>query len=184
MLTKVFRFAIGCAIGFLVWRYGTPIYAAAVAPLARVFLSASRLFAGTRLTPAGMNIEISGPSIPPVRIPFSELTYNVILFFGLFATVRGLFRDRSVIRFALAAVVLALTHVFATVADAVFVYATRLGTWSNAHFSPFEQDFWTAADYVYRIGGMFAIAFACWVVAAGPAALRSASAGRPSRARG
>lgn len=184
MPRNLLRFVAGAAIGFLAWRYGTPLYAAIVAPLARLCFAVVPRFAGVRFIPAGMDIDIRGPSIPPVHIPFSELTYNVILFLGLFATVRGLFRGRALVRFVLASAVLLITHVLATASDALFTYATRLGAWSDAHFSPFEQDFWTAADYVYRIGGMFAVAFACWVAAAELPALRSASAGRGRKRSG
>ncbi len=162
MPAKALRFVIGCAIGFLLWRYGTPLYGSLIAPLTAFVL---RPFAAVHLTVANANLDITGPAIPAGHIPFSELTYNVILFLGLFATIRGLFRGKMLLRFIIAAAALVVTHVLATAADGMSVYAPRAGAWSNAHFSGNGQDFWEAVDYIYRMAGMFGIAFGAWYLA-------------------
>lgn len=164
MPVKALRFVVGCAIGFLLWRYGTPFYGSLIAPAVALVL---RPFAAVNLTPAKTVLEVTGAGIPPAHIPFSELTYNVILFLGLFATIRGLFRDKTLLRFVIASVALAITHVLATAADVMSVYATHAGAWSNAHFSGNAQDFWEAVDYIYRVAGMFGIAFAAWYLTIG-----------------
>ena len=172
MPAKILRFVLGAATGFALWRYGTSLYAAVVAPVAEIVL---RPFAVLQLASVGMDLDVTGGAVPKVHIPFSELTYNVILFLGLFATIRGLFRDRKIVGFALAAMVLYLTHVLATAADIMSTYSNRLGVWSSAHFSGNAQDFWLAVDYVYRIGGMFGIAFALWYVVAEPPTQRASA---------
>lgn len=155
MLRNALRFAAGFVAGILLWWYGTPLYARAIA-------AAMGPFSHGRIVAAGREISAGGGALPPVRIPFDQLTYNIVLFLALLATVHG----RNAGRFAAAIAVLVASHVVFTAVDIMATYATRLGAWSNAHFNGFEQDFWMALDYGYRLGGMFAIAFACWFVVA------------------
>ena len=121
------------------------------------------------------HIDVFGGTLPPAQIPFDQLTYNVVLLLGLFATVPGIWKDRNVGRLIAAIAFLSVTHVLATVINVMATYATRLGVWSNQHFNGFEQDLWTAADYTYRLAGMFAIAFACWYFAVQPSVARKAA---------
>lgn len=153
MLRKIARFTLGSLIGLLLWVYGTPVYAQ--------FVSFCLRGGGARLIPNGNEIYVLGPGLPPAHIPFEQLTYNVILFCGLFAMVVPAWR-----RLIIATVVLVLSHIAATAISVAATYATRMGAWSDAHFMAWQQDLLTALDYSYRLGGMFAIAFACWYLAA------------------
>jgi len=175
MLRSVFRFAIGCAIGLLLWWYGTPLYGQFISRVARACLASSSKFAGVALRVSDRHIDVFGGTLPPAQIPFDQLTYNVVLLLGLFATVPGIWKDRNVGRLIAAIAFLSVTHVLATVINVMATYATRLGVWSNQHFNGFEQDLWTAADYTYRLAGMFAIAFACWYFAVQPSVARKAA---------
>jgi len=157
MLRDALRFAAGFAAGILLWWYGTPLYGRAIAATIRPFTHG-------QVAAVARQIEVGGASLPPTRIPFDQLTYNVVLFLALLATVRG----RSAGRFAAAVAVLVASHIVFTAVDIVATYANQLGQWSNEHFNGLEQDFWMALDFSYRLGGMFAIAFACWFVVARP----------------
>jgi hypothetical protein len=155
MLVKLLRFAAGFMAGMLLWWYGTPMYneflSRAAEPLVHI---------DSRLRPAhlfgGREVVVTG--VPTGRIPADQLTYNVVLFLALFATIR----KPSIKAFLICIAILALTHVLALVATIESTYATRIKEWSDAHYTPGEQDFWTAAEYIYRLAGMFGISFALW----------------------
>ena len=155
----VLRFLLGAAAGGALWWYGTPLYTRLMAFAARVFLIVDNRFNGVQLSPHGGEIDVSGPALPLLHVRVDTLTINVVLLCGLFATLRPAWR------FLAALAVLGVTHVLATAADIFTVYAIRLGVWSSDHFTPLEQDLWTAVSYIYWLAGMYAIAFVCWYVA-------------------
>ena len=88
----------------------------------------------------------------------------MVLLFALFAMRRGLFRDRGLRGFALSLLVLVVTHIVAVVVTTEATYALRITGWNDRHYSGMEQDVWEAIEFVYRIGAMFAIPFACYWV--------------------
>ncbi len=163
MLGKALRFAIGLTIGFAIWKHATPAYdrllAAGAQPLIRIDHRLQNAF----VVADGAAIQATGPDLPPVRVPAAELTYNMILLFGLFATSPP--RRRTFLGFAIGIAILVATHVLAVVVSTNATFIARGGPWSDARYSSFEQDLWTAAEYSYRLAGMFAIVFACWWVA-------------------
>src|SRR5438876_8400671 len=111
MLRNALRFTVGAALGLFLWWYGTPAYGELIARTARPLLALK--FSGARLAMAGRQMEIFG-SLPGGHIPFDQLTYNIVLFVGLFATVRGVWKDRNAIRFVAALTLLIVTHILAT----------------------------------------------------------------------
>jgi hypothetical protein len=77
------------------------------------------------------------------------------------------FRDRNFRRLLIALLILFATHVLAVAVAVESTYSTRIPEWSDQNYSGALQDFWSAAEYAYRLAGMFAIAFACWWLAKG-----------------
>ena len=166
MLRSALKFGAGAAIAIVVWTWTIPTYNQILAVVAEPVMRIDPRLRHGEIQGADRKVNARGsetqPDLPRVIIPADQLTYNVILLIGLFATNPRPFRDRGVLRLALALLVLFATHVLALVISIESTYATRLGPWSNAHYGPLEQDVWTAIEFAYRLAGMFAIAFACW----------------------
>lgn len=166
MLRSALRFAAGAIAGGLLWYYAAAAYYVAVAAAAEPLLNIDSRLRHAEIRVVGSRADARGdehePSLPRVIIPIDQLTYNTVLFIALFATNRDAFRRRALRRFAVALLILFATHAIATVVSIEATYASRLPQWSDAHYSDLAQDFWTAAEYAYRLAGMFAIAFGCW----------------------
>ena len=169
MLRSALRFAAGAAVAIVLWTFGTPLYnallAAVAEPIVRVdsrLRNVDTVANGRRVMGRGNEAE---PSIPGVVIPADQLTYNVILLLGLFATNEKLTQDRGFVRLLIALAVLFATHVLALVISLELTFATRTGVWGATRYTPLAQDFWTAVEYGYRLFGMFGIAFGCWWLA-------------------
>ncbi|HEU4522776.1 MAG TPA: hypothetical protein VFT12_12285 [Thermoanaerobaculia bacterium] len=155
------------------------VLAAAAEPLMRID---ARLRHGEILAPDRRILARGGdrqPGLPAVIIPADQLTYNLILLAGLFATNPAPLRGRGLQRFAIALAVLFVTHVLAVVVSLELTYATRTGSFGERHYSALEQDWWTAVEYGYRLVGMFGIAFGCWWLTR----VSAVSADRTDRAR-
>ena len=166
MLRSALRFIAGAIAGTLLWSWGGDAYHAVIArasePVVNIDLRlrhAEVRGAGSKVNARGDDVE---PSLPRVIIPADQLTYNIILFLALFAMNRELLTKESLKRFAFALAVLFAAHVLALAVSIEATYATRLSAWSEQHYRPLEQDFWTAAEYAYRLAGMAAVAFGCW----------------------
>ena len=176
MLLRALRFILAATIAAVLWSFAAPAYNAALAfcaePLLRIdprLRSVDVHAVESRILARG---DVHKPDLPLVIIPANELTYNLVLFAGLFCSERKPLRDGGWRRLALALGVLVLTHVLAIAVSIEATYATRLGEWSEKNYSSAQQDFWSATEYAYRLAGMFGIAFACWWVS-GPAAVRT-----------
>ena len=169
MFLSALKFIAGGTIATVLWVLLTPAYNSVVAIAAQPLL---------RIDPRLRNVEVRGadtriqgrgndehPEMPRVLIPAGELTYNFVLFAGLFATNPNLLRDRNFRRLLIAMLILFATHVLAVTVALESTYSTRVAGWSDVHYSPVLQDFWSAAEYAYRLAGMFAIAFGCWWIA-------------------
>jgi hypothetical protein len=166
MLRSTLRFAAGAIVGTLLWSWCGDAYHAVLARFAEPVVNIDSRLRHAEVRGAGSKVNARGdeeePSLPRVIIPADQLTYNVILFLALFAMNRGLFRKQSLQRFAIAMAVLFAVHVLALAVSIEATYASRVTGWSNDRYGPLEQDFWTAAEYAYRLAGMAAVAFGCW----------------------
>jgi hypothetical protein len=185
MLRSALRFFAGAALGLIVWWYGTPAYNAALAKAATI-IRVDHRFADARITPVGRAVEVFPPGAPSRSLPADQLTYNIILLAGLFATNRRFFRDRNMRNFAIAIGVLVLSHWLALITTIQADYAQRLGDWSEQHYGNIERFIWAECEYFYRLVGMFGIAFACWWISSAesaPAAGRSRGSRKPPAPR-
>ncbi|HUP50462.1 MAG TPA: hypothetical protein VNA04_16935 [Thermoanaerobaculia bacterium] len=180
MLRSALRFAAGAAAGILLWLYVTPTYHVVLVAAAEPLMRADPRLRHAEVLPSHRRITARGgterPELPAVLIPADQLTYNVILFLGLFATNPAPFRDRGVRRLAIALAILFATHALAVVAAIEATYATGTGPWGDRNYAPMEQDFWVALEYGYRLAGMFGIAFGCWWMTRQSAAVSSQEA--------
>jgi len=132
-MLRLLRFVAGAAVATAIWWYGTPAYDSLLARAIPFAHAENRV------------VNVTPPNGPSARIPADQLTYNVILFGGLIAASP----PRRVWRGLLALIVLLAFHVVALYLSIQSTYSTIPG-------------FWTSVDFIYRIGGMFAIAFVCW----------------------
>jgi hypothetical protein len=163
MLLKLLRFAAAFIVSMTLWWYATPNYNAFLSRAAEPLVRIDARLRTADLTAVGRNVIVTG--LPTARIPADQLTYNVVLFVALFATIPGLFRKRAMKMFFICIGILVVTHIIALAVSIESTCATQLRDWSESRYPDGEQDFWTAAEYVYRLAGMFGISFALWWVA-------------------
>ena len=165
MARTLLRFLAGAALGAVVWWYLTPGYNDVVALPCAGILRFDRRLRDIKSAPEQRWIQLRSASgrFPPVKIPADQLTYNFILYAGLIATDRRMFRDRHVVMTIIGIVVLFVAHVAAFTVVAESSFATVLGDWSEAHYGELEARLWVALQMFYRLLAMFAIPFAvCW----------------------
>lgn len=170
MLRSALKFIVAAAMATGLWLLLTPAYNNVIAIAAQPLVRIDPRLRYVEVRGADERIQGRGndehPEMPRVLIPAGELTYNFVLFAGLFATSPNLFRDRNFRRLLIAVLILFATHVLAVAAALESTYATRIAGWSDLHYSPALQDFWSATEYGYRLAGMFGIAFGCWWLSA------------------
>ncbi|HVS30969.1 MAG TPA: hypothetical protein VMS98_05895 [Thermoanaerobaculia bacterium] len=163
---RALKFVVAAALTTFLWILASPPYNSVLAAASQPLLWLDGRLRGVEVRGMGDRIHARGghsrPEIPRVIIPAVELTYNIVLFAGLFATNRDPLRNRGWRRLLIALAVLFATHILAVAVSIESAYATKLGAWSVRNYSERLQDFWAAVEYVYRLAGMFGISFACW----------------------
>lgn len=165
------RLAVKAFAGFLaglaLWVFLTPLYDRVLAASAEKVIRAFEKPPVTQLRRADDGYvtvdrtDFDRRSKRPA-MPVRDLTFNFILLTALFAASKRTFSDRNIGGFLVAAGLLALTHVFGTVAEVMSIYVAKLGMWSKVHYTDFERNFWGVANHFYRLVLMYAIAFALW----------------------
>ena len=139
MLLRALRFIAGAAVAFAIWWYATPAYNSLLCDLLRQF--------GMRAVAVDRAVRVTRPDTREAQVPADQLTYNFVLFIALASAMP----TRAVWRLIVALFVVLAIH---PVAIAVSVERT---------FNP-QSPFWMTLDFLYRLGGMFAIAFVAWLV--------------------
>jgi len=112
-----------------------------------------------------------------------DLTFNIALLTALFAASKRTFSDRNIGGFLIAMVLLAMTHIFGTIAEVMSIYVSKLGMWSTVHYSEFERNLWGVLNHAYRLVLMYAFAFAFWLAFRDPNTAPAAPAPAAARAR-
>lgn len=140
MLLRALRFVAGAAAAFAIWWYATPAYDGVLCDVLRPF--------GVHAVPAGRAVRAARTGSPEIQVPADQLTYNFVLFIGLAAAVP----TPKVWRLLVALFVLLAIH---PIALAVTIETTFKR----------QSPVWMSLDFLYRLGGMFAIAFVCWYAA-------------------
>ena len=165
MLMKALKFAAGAAVALAIWIYATPAYNAALASFAGVLHAADSRFENARFVAINRNVEVVRRvkgDFPTFALPADQITYNIILLFGLFAMNPRPFRDRNAARFLISLGIVVAAHFIALLVLIESTYATSFHPWSEAHYGRVMANVWWALSYFYRLIGMFAIPFACW----------------------
>ena len=137
---RALKFAAGAAVALIAWWYATPVYDA--------LLCRALHYAGIAAQPVDRFVEVTRLNASRARVAADQLTYNVILFGGLLAAIPPRRLERGLLAF----LALMVTHIVA-------LYVSIQATWAT------EMGFWKSVEFIYRIGGMFAIAFVCWYAA-------------------
>jgi hypothetical protein len=157
----------GFLVGLVAWVYLSPVYDGMIASGAAATMRAFEDPPVTRLRVAEDNfVTVDRADFDPrskrPAIPVRDLTFNFLLLTALFAASKRTFSDKNIGGFIVSTVILALTHVFGTIAEVMSIYVAKLGPWSRAHYSDFERGFWGVTNHFYRLVLMYAIAFALW----------------------
>ncbi|HEX5855556.1 MAG TPA: hypothetical protein VFZ57_08045 [Thermoanaerobaculia bacterium] len=183
-LRPALRGFFGFAAGLAFWWGATPAYNRALAEFAEGAIRAFERPRATRLYAEDRRIVIDRADFPSTSgrpsLPADDLTFDVILFFALAATVPGLARDRALRGVVVSLLVLFLLHVLAVVANVESLYATHLGEWSAARYGAFVRNLWATAAHFWRFVGCYAAAFLLWwfLVRSPASALADASGSR------
>ena len=165
----------GFLVGLAMWVFLTPAYDRVIAAGAQAVIRVFENPKVTRLRPAKDNfVTIDRSDFDPrskrPAIPVRDLTFNIALMTALFAVSKRPFSDRNIGGFLVALVLLALTHIFGTIAEVMAIYVAKLGMWSTVHYSDLERNVWGVINHFYRLVLMYAFAFALWWIFRDPAA--------------
>lgn len=154
MLRNALRFAAGAIAGALLWWYLAPAYDGAAVSAAAHLVHLDRRLADIDAVERGRWILLrsAGGAFPTATLPGDQLTYNVILFLGLLATVRR----PSWRRVAIAVLILAASHVLTFAVAVESIYAGVRSPGST------ETNLWLMAQLFLRVVGMLAVPFGCW----------------------
>jgi len=180
---------IAFVIAVAVWAGLSPFYDKAVAAGAETLMRTFESPKVTHLSANGDDVKVDrsdfDPRSPRPGLPVIDLTFNWVLLAALFAINARPFSDRNMLRFAIASVILYVTHVLALATEVMSIYVLRLGAWSQVHYGAFARNFWGVLNHSYRFVLMFAIAFGLWwaLRPATPAAAPTKSPRKASRRR-
>ena len=163
----VLKALAGFAVGLAIWVMLSPLYDGVIARAAEIAIRTFEKPAVTRLRPSeDQYVTVDRTDFDPrskrPAIPLRDLTFNIVLLTALFAISKRPFSDRNIVGFLIAALILAVTHVFGAVAEVMSIYVAKLGLWSTVHYGSFSRNFWGVANHFYRLVLMYAIAFALW----------------------
>ncbi len=171
----------GFVVGVVLWVLLSPVYDRVVAAGAESIMRAFEKPKVTRLRLAADNFTTVDradfdPRSKRPGISIRDLTFNIVLLIALFAASSRPFTDRNIGGFLVAAVILALTHIFGVVTEVMSIYVAKLGLWSTVNYGEFDRNLWGVLNHFYRLVLMYAIAFALWWIfrdaAAKPAAAK------------
>lgn len=152
---RALRFIAGAAAGVAIWWYATPFYNDLLCRLLRIF--------GVFVAADGRSVEAMRAGFTNAHVPADQLTYNIILFVGLVAA-----RPPRILATIVTTIALLAIHPIALAIDIEAVFT--------------KDQPWVALDFLYRIGGMFAIAFALWYAATPAPELRPETSRKPGKA--
>ena len=160
------RLTAGFSVGLGLWLLFSRPYERALAAAAEPVLRLLEIPATTTLDARPGEIVVSRADFPPASplpgLPAEDIHFDFVILVALFATDARPFRPERVAAFGKAGILLFLIHVAALVFEVRFLYATRLGAWSDAHYGVVARNFWAAGHHFYEIAGRFAAPFALW----------------------
>lgn len=182
---QVLKGFAGFCVGLVLWLGFSASYRAAVTAPAEAILNLSESPDITQLlsnedTGVIVNRTDFPPDSPRPVVPLSDLTFNVILLFALFAISKTAFSNTNVAGLGISLLVLWGTHVAAMIIRVKKIYALQLGAWSEVHYGTFSRNLWGSLDHFYRVVGIYAVAFALWWLLRGEN-WKSARGGKKSR---
>jgi len=153
-MRNVLRFLAGALAGALLWWYAAPAYDAFAGAAAEPLLRLDKRFhdLDTAARDRWVIVRSAGGHFRLGELPADQMTYNVILFFALIATVR---RPRWW-RVAAAVAILFVSHVVTFAVGVESLYA------SGRDPSSIEANVWMMASLFLRVVGMLAVVFGCW----------------------
>jgi hypothetical protein len=163
MLLRASRFLAGLVLGVVIWATLAPAYNNVLAPATQLLLHADRRLAPAVLVPQDRKIFVtSSTPMPTATIPADQLTYNIILMLALFASNDRPWRLANLRGFAIAMLILFVSHCVGVAISIESTYAVRQGVWSEQHYGDAAANFWQTTEVVFRIVGMFGVVFASW----------------------
>jgi hypothetical protein len=162
-LRRALKFIAGAALGIALWWLFTPQYQRALALITQPLLHIDRRLAAAVLVPQDRAIFItSATPLPVATIPADQLTYNIVLLLGLFASNPYPLRMRNLRALAIAAAIVFAFQCLGLIISIESTYALRQGAWSEQHYGAAAGNAWLTAELVFRTVGMFGVVFACW----------------------
>jgi|GEM_PF-550122 len=179
MLWRIVRLAIGLAAGIALWWTCGDVWNRALAVMTQPLMKLDRRISAGDLVAVGHTIVVqpTRDTMPMATIPADQMTFNVILLVGLFASNRAPFSDRNMKAFAIAFAIVLLLQPIGVFLSIESTYANQQGVWSDQHYGDAAARAWINAEIFYRLIGMFGVVFGAWWMVAG----ETISAFRPRR---
>lgn len=164
MLLRLVRFVLGLALGLALWVATASPYNGLVASGTETLLGLDSRFADAEVSAGKSRMTVLSPggAFPTAILPVAQLTYNVILLVGLFASNDRPWRRRNVLALLVSLLLIAGLHPVGAFATAESTYANQLDAWSEAHYGNLAAGAWRIAEMFYRLVGMFGAVFVCW----------------------
>jgi hypothetical protein len=163
LLLRALRFVVGATLGVVLWWTFTPQYHRVLALATQPILHIDRRLKDAVLVPQERAIFVtSAHALPTATIPADQLTYNVILLLGLFASNPHTLRAKNLRALAIATAIVFVFQCIGLIISIESTYALRQGEWSAAHYSDAAGHAWLTAELIFRTVGMFGVVFAAW----------------------
>lgn len=169
MLWRIVKLALGLAVGVALWLLCSDAWNHALAAMTQPLMRLDPRLADGSLVAVGRTIVVQPlrETLPTATLFASEMTFNVILLVGLFASNRAPFSDRNVKAFLIAFAIVLLLQPLGLFVSIESTYANQQGRWSEQHYGNTASWIWLDAEMFYRLIGMFGIVFAAWWISAG-----------------
>lgn len=106
--------------------------------------------------------DVSGKDGFIYKFRLTDVHFNLILTAALFLAVPAIESRRRAENLGWALLLSVLFHILVLFFVVKFVYSTQLGSWSNAHYGAFAQNFWGFGKHLLDLPFKLALPFILW----------------------
>jgi len=107
--------------------------------------------------------DVSGKDGFVYKFRLTDVHFNLILTVALFLAIPAVDSSRRAENLGWALLISVLFHLLVLFFVVKFVYSTQLGSWSNAHYGAFAQNFWGFGKHLLDLPFKLALPFILWV---------------------
>jgi len=107
--------------------------------------------------------DVSGKDGFVYKFRLTDVHFNLILTVALFLAIPAVDSRRRAENLGWALLISVLFHLLVLFFVVKFVYSTQLGSWSDAHYGAFAQNFWGFGKHLLDLPFKLALPFILWV---------------------